>query len=684
MDRFTAKYHSALAAGGGAAADDALYQDGIQVIKTHQHDPAACEVVLHQLMFLFPDRPELLYFQACMALARGGPGAIPTALYWFHRAFLEFYRGPPESWSPYHLENLLDYFKLLFDHHYTKYLECLMKTHEGLFRHLSSLATVDVRWLLFLGAFYIKTHQLQQADRIYSYLLHAAAGSGEGGGAPPVPSKDLQYKIYNNSLILYTRMACFDRIPDLLRRNFDVCHALLDDPSIEFATKKNLFCSNMLQYDYMYHDPADRRAMCAHVETYFPVKPRAPVQAGSAAAAEVPGSVDLLGLEDLARDGGDRGDGRIRVGYVSADFVEHAVSHFILPILQYHDTARFDVTLFTTHNHATVVGDPRYAPNCQRHRVVDLQHLTTDECVDRIQTLGLDILLDLNGFTEGHRLDVFARNPAPVQVAYLGFPNTVGSAHLCRYRLTDSIADLPASLQWFAEERVYLNRRGFLLYRPVAQEQPVAFRDGNSPFFPWVVFGAINRESKNSDAVLACWRAILLRASHTKILIKLSTVEDDAIHRAKYLSALEGIAPDRVLFMTYGSTDDYFHMFSVLDVVLDTFPYSGTTTTCNALYNSVPVVTMIHRDLHAHNVSASIVIRSGMTELVAETPEEYVDKAVALAMDTERRVGYRGDAQKPGSAHLGFVAAMEPEPFMEDYEAALTRLRDQNATAGSG
>jgi predicted O-linked N-acetylglucosamine transferase (SPINDLY family) len=297
-----------------------------------------------------------------------------------------------------------------------------------------------------------------------------------------------------------------------------------------------------------------------------------------------------------------------------------------------------------------------------------------DECVTEIREHHrIDILVDLNGYTEGHRLDVFARNPAPIQVAYLGFPNTVGSNKLVQYRITDRIADLPKSQQWYAEQRLYLPR-GFLLYQSMVQDRPLNFLNSQSPLFPWVVLGAMNRESKNSDEVMTCWRAILQRAPNTKLLIKLSTVDDDEVHMTKYREFM-GVDPSRVLFAKYGSTAEYYQLYSCLDVVLDTFPYSGTTTTCNALYNSVPVVTMIHRDLHAHNVSASLLTHAGLSELVAQNPDDYVNKVVELVTnDTERLVRYRGNEHGPGTVHHQFAESMRPEPFMQDYESLFKGL----------
>jgi predicted O-linked N-acetylglucosamine transferase (SPINDLY family) len=136
-----------------------------------------------------------------------------------------------------------------------------------------------------------------------------------------------------------------------------------------------------------------------------------------------------------------------------------------------------------------------------------------------------------------------------------------------------------------------------------------------------------------------------------------------------------GITPDRIRFAHYGSNQAYFELFGKMDILLDTFPYSGTTTTCNALYNSVPVVTMSHPHLHAHNVSASLLNHVGVPELITTTPEAYVDTVVALADDPDRLTQYRS-----GALHCQFQRAMNPATFMPRYEAALlTTVRDQFA-----
>jgi len=666
------------------------YQEGIQLLKTNIQNTHVCKKILHILLLLFPTNPELYYFMGCVqqnALNKyDGCGIrskakdnhayseglrrspeeyetenIHSVLYWFQKAFQEFYcdsKAKPRN--VYHIENTLDFFKVLFEHNYVNYIQYLMDTNVALFQELQQ-TPCDPRWLLFLGAFYIKTNQLKQATLVFQQLQLTLV--------PNTCSKDLQYKIYNNSLIMHTRMANFERIPELLKRNFEICHSMKDNPEIEWCTKKNVFCSNMLYYDYMYHDPRDHLQMCQHVETYFPCKETPIVNMSKEEA-----------LLDFDFESKMPSVSKIRIGYLSSDFIEHAVSHFILPILQYHNQEKFDITLFVSRNYATILSDTTYSENCQRHRIINVQDLSTEQTVAKIQELNIQILIDLNGFTEGHRMEVLAQRPAPIQISYLGFPNTIGSANILQYRITDHVADMPDSQQWFAEQRLYMPRC-FLLFRSLAQTQPLLFLNGNSPFFPWIILGAMNRESKNSDEVIACWRTILESAPNTKILIKLSTVEDADNHIANYRRkmCIGGVSEDRILYAKYGTTEEYFKLFSHIDILLDTFPYSGTTTTCNALYNSVPVITLAQRDLHAHNVTASILTQCGMPEWISYRPQEYIEKVVNWAKNPEKLSWYRGNDQQSGEVHRLFCKKMmSTEPFMTDYEQLLQSIHPQN------
>jgi len=176
----------------------------------------------------------------------------------------------------------------------------------------------------------------------------------------------------------------------------------------------------------------------------------------------------------------------------------------------------------------------------------------------------------------------------------------------------------------------------FLLYDSVNQETPLVPRKTKDVIF----LGALNNEKKNSKVVLETWRKILQECPDTKLLIKLEAYDDLEERREYYMNRLN-VKKDRLLLIIKTTNEGYNKLFTMVDILLDTFPYSGTTTTCNALYNSVPVVTLYNKDCHAHNVSSSILRNAGLDELVTETTEQYIDLVKTLVGDVGRINEYK-------------------------------------------
>jgi predicted O-linked N-acetylglucosamine transferase (SPINDLY family) len=229
----------------------------------------------------------------------------------------------------------------------------------------------------------------------------------------------------------------------------------------------------------------------------------------------------------------------------------------------------------------------------------------------------IDILFDLNGHTDGSRLDVFTLNPAPVQITYMGYPNTTGLKSM-HYRLTDNISDHPESKQKYSEKLVYLPSF-FLVFKSIIQNTPIIPRKTDKT----VYLGSLNKENKSSPDVLRVWKEIMKSNKNTKIIIKTNGLID----RTDFYKKVLDITADRLILLDKSlSNEQYVALDSKIDILLDTFPYSGTTTTCNALYNSIPVITLYNKDYHSHNVSSSILTRCGFPELVAHTFQEYIDK----------------------------------------------------------
>jgi predicted O-linked N-acetylglucosamine transferase (SPINDLY family) len=284
---------------------------------------------------------------------------------------------------------------------------------------------------------------------------------------------------------------------------------------------------------------------------------------------------------------------------------------------------------------------------------------------DIIYNNEIDILIDLNGHTPYNSLEVLTFNPAPIQMTYIGFPN---STHIpsIKYRITDKIADNCDSLQKYSEKRIYLPKC-FLLFDSVIQKEPVNYRECVPEDF--IILGSLNRENKNSPECLNVWRKILKENKRTKILIKINGNDTVEERTAYYLDKLElNDDASRLIIVDKLSDEDYIQLFYKIDILLDTFPYSGTTTSCNALYNSVPVISLYHKDYHAHNVTSSLLINSELPELVAYNEEEYIQKVIQLSTSPEIINEYKRNI------HTLFMKLMDKKEFMKSYEDLLINI----------
>jgi predicted O-linked N-acetylglucosamine transferase (SPINDLY family) len=328
-------------------------------------------------------------------------------------------------------------------------------------------------------------------------------------------------------------------------------------------------------------------------------------------------------------------DRRLRIGYVSADFRRHSVAYFIEPVLSSHDKSRFEIFCYNDAARTDEVTVRLKSCADQWRDIVGL----TDERVDQIvREDKIDILVDLAGHTGGGRLLVFARKPAPVQVSYLGYPNTTGVKTI-DYRLTDAQADPPGISDRCVTEKLVRLPHGFLCYRPF-EKAPVV-RDltvTGATDFP-ITFGTFNNFAKVTPQMLKVWAQILNELPDATLLIKAESLCDNEIRQAvRNTFAEQGGDPLRLEAIgREPSAVKHLATYHRVDIALDTYPYNGTTTTCEALWMGVPVITLAGPTHHSR-VGVSLLTRIGLDELIADNPEEYVSIAVALAKDTARRV----------------------------------------------
>ena len=324
-------------------------------------------------------------------------------------------------------------------------------------------------------------------------------------------------------------------------------------------------------------------------------------------------------------------DRRLRIGYVSPDFRAHSVAWFIEPVLRAHDAERFEVYCYASVARSDEV-TARLKGLCPQWR--DIRHLTDARAAEAIRADGIDILVDLAGHTSHNRLLLFARKPAPVEVTWLGYPNTTGLRAI-NYRLTDALADPPGTTEaWHTEELVRLPQC-FLSYQP-----PVGAPEPGAPPADsggGITFGSFNNISKVTPETVALWAEVLRGAPGASLLLKSGALAVETVRRRLADQfGRHGVAPNRLqMHGVLPSHCNHLEMYRQVDIGLDTYPYHGTTTTCEALWMGVPVLTLAGRR-HVSRVGVSLLENAGLGELVVDSRERYVRLAIALAEDRAR------------------------------------------------
>ena len=321
---------------------------------------------------------------------------------------------------------------------------------------------------------------------------------------------------------------------------------------------------------------------------------------------------------------------QLRIGYVSPDFRDHAVARFFLPLLRNHTRTEFEVTCYAEVEHPD-------ASTAALRNLADRWRSTTghsDEQIARIiRDDGIDILVDLAGHTANHRLGVFAHQPAPIQVTGIGYGWTTG-LDCVHYRLTDRIADPPGEPVRHTEELIRLDS-GILCYEPPDSAPEVselpALQNG------FMTFGAFHRHVKLNARILSLWAEILTRIPTARLLLKDRAFRLPAVVEKYSALCREFGIPDDRLTLAAGSESSVEHLacYSNIDIALDTLPYNGSTTTCEALWMGVPVISL-RGDSYVGRMSASLLTQVGLEEDIARTPEEYIERAVQAARDPDR------------------------------------------------
>ena len=321
-------------------------------------------------------------------------------------------------------------------------------------------------------------------------------------------------------------------------------------------------------------------------------------------------------------------DRRLRVGYISPDFRGHSVTYFFEALLDERDPEQVEI-----YGYGNISSPDQFTERLKGKfdHYRNVYGVSDEEAAGMIEQDQIDILVDLAGHTAGNRLSVLTGKPAPIQVTYLGYPNTTGMEAV-DYRLTDSLADPPNSQQFYTEQLVSLPH-GFLCYQPPDFAPDV----GPAPVIKngFITFGSFNSSRKMNQKIMELWAQILKANDNFRFLLKFRGGNEQEV-RDSYLARFEqlGIAPERIKILGQIEPAAHLRLYDKVDIALDTYPYHGTTTTCEALWMGVPVITLVGQ-CHASRVGLSLLSRLGLEYFATSSPAEYVAKATVLAGKVE-------------------------------------------------
>lgn len=475
--------------------------------------------------------------------------------------------------------------------------------------------------LMALGQLYFRCNCLTEAQECYEHILRQVP---EHAGA------------LNNLGMVYLESGDAARAVSLCRR------ALSSKPKNQTAYANLLFCANYL--DTLSPEGIFRE----HInwsQLFFPTPPP-------------------LNVIPNRRPGP-----RVRIGYVSPNLKKHSVGFFFESLLEHHDKNNFEIFCYDSKNVPDEVTE-RFKGYAEHWRVI--AGLSDDRAEAMLREDSLDILVDLAGHTSTNSLNLFARRIAPIQVTYLGYPNTTGLSTM-DYRITDEAAD-PRGLteRFHVEELVRIPCAWCYLPPPDAPSVIDVRADQIRP----VTFGSFNKLPKISSSALAVWSEILHAVPNSQLFLKASALRDPGVADSiRDRFSARGIHPARIRLEGFAeSTHSHLARYGDVDIALDTFPYNGTTTTCEALYMGVPVITL-QGESHVSRVGTSLLSCIGAGELIAMSKDDYTARATALARDPARRSHYHQNLRPMMQRSL----LMDGAAFSRHIERCYVELLDKNS-----
>jgi predicted O-linked N-acetylglucosamine transferase (SPINDLY family)/ssDNA-binding Zn-finger/Zn-ribbon topoisomerase 1 len=583
---------------------DILYNFAFDIL-LKTNDMKVKEEVLSKLIQLFPEDPILYYKMANLVKSTSSDKAIM----WHKIAY---------ALKPDLETNLVELFELFFERGNYEHMQHLNK---------NNLFEKFLHNPKFVGMLVRSRFSLAQYENAIKYMKFLIQNNSQ---KPAITYEDKleKYNNYHDTGYMYSHVGDITNSLKYMEKAIDLSNKF----NLPLQSKLLSLQSYLYLHDFIYNDNSKIFEKFLQINALLPDKP-------------------LFSFEHRIKNKTNK----IKIGYLSSDFNPHSVANFILPILKHHDKSKFDIYLFSNHKNMSQLFSELKLPT------YFICNISAEESAKLIYNKQIDILFDLNGHTSNNRLDVFRHHPAPIQISYLGYANTTGLTGI-HYRLTDFIADHPESTQQFSEQLIRMPGC-FLLFNPLHKfiiEPKKTNKDR-------IILGSTHKEAKLNDHVFSVWKQILDQCPNTVLFIKLESF-DNVVERTEYYIKKMNIDADRIIIRPQLFDDAYDHLYKEFDILLDTFPYSGTTITCNCLFNSLPVVSLYDKNSHAHNVSSSLLINSGLSELIAHSQKEYINIVVDLVNNPEKIDHYKSTIRKK------FLGLMEPVSFMKKYEDVLTKI----------
>ena len=329
---------------------------------------------------------------------------------------------------------------------------------------------------------------------------------------------------------------------------------------------------------------------------------------------------------------------KIKIGYVSADFKNHSVMKFFSPIVTGYNKDKFEIYSFYNGS----VFDESTEIVKKNSKFLEISKKNDEEVINFIKQQNIDILIDLSGHTKGNRLSLFAKKPCQTQINWIGYPNTTGLEQM-DYRIVDQFTDPPKfDINYFPEKLIRMSNFFMTFGELKAYEISPAPCIKND----YITFGSFNNSIKLNNSTIQIWSNILKNDHQIKLILKNYEFNDHNIRNKIKLEFLElGVKEDQLIFYGNMPNDEHFDLYNQIDIALDPTPYNGTTTSMEALWMGIPVITL-EGSTHHSRVTHSILMNINLNELSTKSAKEYVNTALNLAADKERIQNYKNSLRQ--------------------------------------